>query len=512
MRKNILLVTADQWRGDCLSALGHPHVQTPNFDTLLADGIAFKQHYSVCVPCAPARASLLTGMYLQNHRVARNGVPLDDRHTNIARELRKAGYTPMLFGYTDTSLDPRTYSKEEVCKYGYEGIMSGFEEGVLLPGEKPEKWLSWLREKGYDIENVDDAFSTDYDKDINTKHTRASYPPTYKAEHSQTAFLTQHVTDYIDLHLKENQDSWCVHLSYLRPHPPFVAPAPYNTLVDPSTLDPLDHPQTNTNDHPYLKAAKSAIGDWPESWLQKLANSTNYQEEAQQIRATYYGLINKVDHYFGALIDHLKKIGEYENTLIILTSDHGELMGDHGLFGKRGYYRESYHIPLIIRTPNQKKSNKGLIEDSITESVDIMPTILDWLDSSIPRQCDGQSLLPFTRGNKPKKWRQEAHWEYEFYDVKSKTVESSLGLTMQDCKLNVIQSDRYMYVHFAALPPLFFDLSIDPKTNNNVINLPQYSDKVLEFSQRLLTWRMQNDERTLTGYSVSQAEIYHRFG
>ena len=111
-KKNILLVTADQWRGDCVSALGHPDVKTPNIDALIADGMAFSNHYSVCAPCSPARASLLTGMYLQNHRVVRNGTPLDNRHTNIALELRKLGYTPLLFGYTDTTLDPRVYSEE----------------------------------------------------------------------------------------------------------------------------------------------------------------------------------------------------------------------------------------------------------------------------------------------------------------------------------------------------------------------------------------------------------------
>lgn len=104
---NVLFITIDQWRGDCLSAAGHPVLRTPIFDQLAADGVLFTKHYTQASPCGPARASLYTGMYLQNHRSGRNGMPLDARHTNLALEARKAGYEPVLFGYTDTSPDPR---------------------------------------------------------------------------------------------------------------------------------------------------------------------------------------------------------------------------------------------------------------------------------------------------------------------------------------------------------------------------------------------------------------------
>ncbi|MEE9328420.1 MAG: alkaline phosphatase family protein [Cocleimonas sp.] len=508
-RKNILLITADQWRGDCLSAMGHPHVKTPNFDALISDGITFDHHYSVCVPCAPARASLLTGMYLQNHRVTRNGTPLDHRHSNIAIELKKAGYRPTLFGYTDTALDPRFYSKEEVLKYGYEGIMPGFEEGLLLASENPKEWLQWLQDKGYDFSSVTDAFDIEELPKNNTL-AKAGHPAKFKEEHSQTAFLTKNVIEYIDQNKLNNDIGWCVHLSYLRPHPPFVAPEPYNEMYNPDLLEAADTPKVHKDDHPYLKAAHGPLGDWPEAWIQELANSKDYDKETRQLRATYYGLITKVDHYFGKLISHLKSIGEYDNTLIIMTSDHGELMGDHGLFGKRGYFKESYHIPLIIRDPTQTKTDRGHIETSITESIDIMPTILNWIDKPIPRQCDGKSLLPFIKGKTPKNWRKEAHWEYDFYDTKSLELEKSLGLEMDDCKLNVISNDNYMFVYFANLPALFFDLRKDPNCSHNVVDQAEYAPLVLKFSQQLLSWRMHNDERVLTNYSVSCDDIYHR--
>ena len=110
---NVLFITADQWRGDCLSSAGHPCVQTPNLDRLAADGVLFERHFAQATPCGPSRACIYTGMYLQNHRSVNNGTPLDARHSNIALEARKAGYDPALFGYTDVSVDPRQHTPDD---------------------------------------------------------------------------------------------------------------------------------------------------------------------------------------------------------------------------------------------------------------------------------------------------------------------------------------------------------------------------------------------------------------
>ena len=110
---NVLYITVDQWRGDCLSAAGHAVVQTPNLDRLATRGVRFANHWSVTAPCGPSRASLHTGLYPMNHGSVGNGTPLDNRFTNIAREARAVGYDPVLFGYTDTSVDPRTVTDPE---------------------------------------------------------------------------------------------------------------------------------------------------------------------------------------------------------------------------------------------------------------------------------------------------------------------------------------------------------------------------------------------------------------
>src|SRR5690349_6304851 len=147
---NVLLITFDQWRGDCLSALGHQCVRTPNIDALASEGVLFRRHYAQASPCGPSRASLLTGLYMHNHRSTRNGVPLDARHANLALEARKAGFEPLLFGYTDTSLDPRGRDPNDPALKSYEGVMPGFTHMLPMP-EQHWAWYDHLASLGYDL-------------------------------------------------------------------------------------------------------------------------------------------------------------------------------------------------------------------------------------------------------------------------------------------------------------------------------------------------------------------------
>ncbi len=136
---NVLFVTADQWRGDCLGAAGHPVVRTPNLDRLAAGGVSFRRHYASASPCGPSRASLYTGMYLMNHRSVLNGTPLDARHTNVALVARGLGYEPALFGYTDSSVDPRTVAPDDPRLRSYEGVLPGFDPVCDIPEGNPAR-------------------------------------------------------------------------------------------------------------------------------------------------------------------------------------------------------------------------------------------------------------------------------------------------------------------------------------------------------------------------------------
>jgi arylsulfatase A-like enzyme len=236
------------------------------------------------------------------------------------------------------------------------------------------------------------------------------------------------------------------------------------------------------------------------------------------MRATYHGMQREVDDQLARLFSWLDESGLAGDTLVVLTSDHGEMGGDHWCFQKAGYWDQSYHIPLLIHDPRPAAdATRGLVVGDITESVDVMPTIVTWLGADIPTQVDGWPLTAWIEhGTRPEHWRTEAHFEWDFRHPVAKLGERYFGIPSAHCLLNVVRSDRYKYVQFAAesdvLPPLLFDLEADPGELADVSGSAEYRDAAWESTQKLLRWRMRNDERTLVnqfldptaGHVVSQ--------
>jgi arylsulfatase A-like enzyme len=235
------------------------------------------------------------------------------------------------------------------------------------------------------------------------------------------------------------------------------------------------------------------------------------ETEVRQLRATYYGMITQVDEQIGRIVAHLKATGEYDETLIIFTCDHGEMLGDHWMWGKAGYFDEAYHVPLIVRDPRQAADGgRGRVVSEFTEAVDLMPTILEWLGLDPPSQCNGYSLMPFLGGRSPPNWRSEVHWEYDFSDVVSLDAERALGLDSDQCTLSVVRDQRCKYVHFTSLPPLFFDLERDPGQFVNRAADPAYLAQVLAYAQKLLSWRMEYNDRSLTRSFLTENGVFVR--
>jgi len=496
---NVLFITADQWRGECLSALGHPCLKTPNLDRLAGDGMLFSKHYSQATPCGPGRASLYTGLYLHNHRSVANGTPLDARHTNVALEARKQGYGPVLFGYTDVAADPRTLAVGDPSTLSNEGLLPGMTPGVYL-GTDNLAWIADLEAKGYDVATgVYDVFlpKSDYP---GAEGRGPTYPPArYAAEDSNTAFLTDHAIR----HMSPRRDKpWFVHLSYLSPHPPFVVPEPYHDMYDPADTPPVSRaasPEEEGEQHPWLAYfLHNQIGTGFSVGHTAADNLSLSDSDIRQLRATYYAMMSEVDTQVGRLIDHLKGSGQYDNTLIVFCSDHGEQLGDHWLYAKFSYFDQSFHIPLILRDPrSEADKGRGSVISDFTENIDVMPTIIDWLGGRIPVACDGASLLPFGGGETPASWRREVHWAYDFRNLRTRRAERALGLTSDQCTMTVFRDEHYKYVHFTALPALLFDLEADPEEFHNLADDPAHQGLVLEYAQKMLSWRINHDDRAL---------------
>lgn len=490
-RPNVLFITCDQWRGDSLGAAGHPTVRTPNIDRLAKGGVLFRRHYAGAAPCSPARACLYTGLYQMTNRVCRNGTPLDARHGNVALAARALGYDPTLFGYSDIAPDPRRHAPRDPLLKSYEGVLPGFSVRQLLP-EHQKPWLSWLAQRGVDTRA---GYPTIHVPAGGPVDEVTLAPPVYSDGETPAAFLAGEFIRWMG----EQDEPWFAHLSFLSPHPPFVVPAPWNTLHDPDggpAFARAANPEAEAAIHPlvaleietqqrskFLPGTKGRVAEWSETSFRR-------------IRAIYCGMIAEMDALMGRLRAALEKAGVWEETIFILTSDHAEMMGDHHLLGKGGFFDASYHIPLIVRGPGT--SARGRVVDAFTETVDILPTIMELLGAAPPPHLDGRSLAPFLRGETPAGWRDAVHWEYDFRAVPAGPSAQPFGLKPQQCNLAVLRTDALKYVHVGGgLPPVLFDLKEDPAETRNVAGDPAYRGERLEMAERLLAWRAEHLDQSL---------------
>jgi arylsulfatase A-like enzyme len=504
-RPNILLITLDQFRADCLGVAGHPLVQTPNLDRLAADGVRFTHHFSNCAPCAPGRASLLTGLWQMNHRVVGNGAPLRDDLPMLPRLLRDLDYDPVLFGYTDTALDPNQLPDGDQRHSRWEEPMDGFRLGVLLD-EGIEPWCQWLEDKGYDVPaNRTDIYQQ---ADVETPPDRGATwaPSVYAADHTESAFITETALEWLEQTVAADDGPWCAHLSYLRPHPPYLAPAPYHDMFDPADVPAAvrhESPEAEGAVHPFLQGALMVVPSPADDLDQR------------QLQATYFGMIAEVDAALGQFLDRLDELGQRDNTVVVLTSDHGEQLGDHWLVEKLGFFDQSFRIPLIVRWPGMAGS-PGRTVDAFTENVDVVPTLLDLVGGRVPDFCDGASLRPFLDDDlqgddAPEGWRDAVHTEFDFREPVTGITSAIYGLRLDECAISVLRDRHGKYVQFAGhFPPLFFDLDEDPDELADAAGDPDRASQVLSYAQRLLRLRMGHTDPRLANHRATYDGPVHR--
>ncbi len=492
-RKNVLFILIDQMRADCLLGAMAQHVDLPNLRAFMQQSVTFERNYTVANPCGPSRASLLTGQYAMNHRSVRNGTPLRHDTPTIATEVRKAGYLPMLFGYTDTSQDPRVHHPNDPAVRSYEYQMSGFQEMLEMRLEMSYPWRSHLLNHGYHFDSYPDV----YRPVSPTGGTpRLNDPALYSAEHSDTAFLTNRFLATLPAY---SDQSWFAHLTYIRPHPPLVAPAPYNDMYDPAALPlplRLPSPKAEAALHPFFAPGQQAYS--PADFVMGFPDLQPTDDTVQTLRSIYLGLATEVDAHIGRVLQFLKDSGQEDNTLVVISADHGEMLGDRHSWGKFSVYDAAYHTPLIIRQPGND-DRAGAVVSQITESIDLMPTLLDWIGQEIPNSVDGRSLLPLLAGDVPQDWRRYSFSELDFAKPGAPTLwEQALSTTPSDSSLGILRDERFTLVEFAAdLPPMLFDHQGRGEMED-VASHPDMQPDLMRLTRMMLRHRMRNMDHTLS--------------
>lgn len=487
--KNVLLLVVDQMRADVLYGALAEHVDLPNLRGFASDSIDFRRHYSAANPCGPSRSSLLTGQFAMNHRAVRNNAPLAHDTPSLPMELRKAGYMPLLFGYTDTAQDPRIYPKGDPALTSYHTHMLGFNEVVEMRYGESKPWLAYLRKQGYAFADNTALYTPDTPEN---RKPRLNDPALYAAAHSDTAYLTNRFLRHMPT---EEGAPWFAHLTYIRPHPPLVAPEPYNKMLKPGDMPlPVTHGtmEEERAAHPFLAPMQDHLP--PKKMVKGFKKVARSDKVHQTLRAVYLGLAAELDKHIGRVIAYLRKSGQYDNTMIIITADHGEMLGDRHAWGKHSVYDAAYHIPLMIRVPG---AAPAVIEQP-TQSTDIAPTVLEWLGRYVPNAMDGRSLMGFLQGEPPADWRDYSFSELDFAKPGGTTVyQKALGTTASESNLCILRGPRYTLVEFACdLPPMLFDHD-EVGEARDVAGDTEYQQALYEMTRRMLRHRMRAADQTL---------------
>ena len=463
--KNVLFIMADQLRRDHLSCYGHPHLKTPTIDALAKRGVRFTQAHTSSPVCGPARMSLYTGRTAFSHGASWNFVPLHIGEFTLGDYIRPHGIRVALAGKTHMRPDLDGMQQLGISAGSDLGVLAsecGFEPWERDDGEHPNQkfnpdlaYNKWLLGHGYESPNPWNDFANSgrgpKGEMMSGWALRHSiYPARIDKAHSETAYMTKRAIDFID---DAGDKPWVLHLSYIKPHWPYIAPDPYHNMFKDVAHAPANkHVKEKETTHPVYQA-----------FMNMEVGQTFARDDVRQtVLPAYMGLIKEIDDQLARVMDHLKQNKLWDNTLIVFTSDHGDYMGDHWLGEKELFHEPSVSVPLIIVDPDTRAdATRGQVDERLVEGIDILPTILEALNVKVPEQrIEGQSLLSKMRDRSDQQpWREAALSEidYSYYQARI-----DLGIEPSQARAYMLKTNDWKYVYFKGFRPQLFDLKNDP--------------------------------------------------
>lgn len=507
--KNILFIMCDQLRFDYLSCAGHPTLETPNIDGLAARGVRFSRAYVQSPVCGSSRMSFYTGRYVHSHGASYNLVPLKVGEMTMGDYLRPLGKRTVLVGKTHMTADDEGMARLGISKESEIGVLvseCGFEPYERDDGLHPEgpkgrygekasipAYQKYLQDLGYESENpwgdfANAGMSTGGEAEASEmlsgwflKNSRK--PARIKEEHSETPYMTRRAMEFIE---EAGDEPWCMHLSYIKPHWPYIAPAPYNDMYSPNQVKPvLRSPKEKENPH-------AIFGEFMEH---RVGKAFTRDEVRREVIPAYMGLIKQIDDQMGVLFKFMEERGLFDNTMIVFTSDHGDYLGDHWLGEKDLFHDQSVKIPMIVYDPSSEAdATRGTACDELVESIDLLPTFVDACGGKAqPHRLEGLSLLPLMRNKKPENWRKYAISEYDY--SMSQTA-MRLGTEPIKSRLFMVCDKRWKYMAAEGFRPMLFDLENDPDEFVDLGEDPAFEDVRERMQDALHRWGLRWSQRT----------------
>lgn len=440
---NILWICTDQQRWDTIGALGNPHVRTPNVDRLVREGVAFAHAFCQSTVCTPSRASFLTGRYPRTTRCRQNGQTIPATEKLISRIFADAGYVCGLAGKLHLS----SCSDGKVELRHDDGYSIFDWSHHPQPDWAENAYTQWLAAKGKTWDEFYAGHQTPY-----VKHG-------VPAEFHQTTWCAERASRFIET---QRGRPWLFSFNCFDPHHPFDPPAEYLARYDTAAMPlPKYRPGELKNKPHYQRLDHEYAHNDPAGY--KIAGMT--EDDQRQVTAAYYAMIELIDDAVGRMVAALEETGQLDETIVLFMSDHGEMLGDHGIYLKGPhFYEAAIRVPLVLRWPAMFEQN--LQSDALVELVDLAPTLLASAGVDVPAAMQGRSLVPICTGEAdPKRHRDYVYCEY----YNAWTHHRSYGTMMRT-------RDSKIAVYHGADEGELYDLSADPDEFDNLWDQPQHAD------------------------------------
>lgn len=505
-KPNIILITTDQQRTDTLGCYGNPIMNTPHLDQLSAEGIQMDRSYVNNPVCMPSRASIMTGRYPRSHGLTVNGKPLPKHETTLADLLGSAGYDTAVLGKvhlgptgakdTDTYIESKKMDEAGKSFFrNWNGPYYGFDYVQLSVGHatggNKGHYRLWLEENHPEaLKHFDDPKKNAIEPPSGAPFGSLKWG--LPAEAHNSTWVAEKTCDFMDEHTRQKGDrpffAW---VSFQDPHAPLACPAPYCYQYNPKTVpQPIAAPDQWDELPPHFGAKfKGEMDDFqmhaggfrfPGGGGGLDAAKVTEQRVGEMI-AHYYGMVSLIDDQVGRILDKLKQLELVEDTIVIFTSDHGELLGDHGLWMKGPYHYESLiRIPMIWRYPGHIKG--GVKSSALMSHIDIAATLLEFAGLEPAEGIQGVSQAELFKGN-VENLREEALCEFRVHHD-TKAINAKTLIT-----------ERYKLTYYAGYEfGEMYDLEHDPREEKNLWNQPEQEPKKEELLKKLFKQLVQTED------------------
>lgn len=492
---NIVILVPDEMRGDTVN---NPVVQTPNIDSIADDGVIFTNTFAVNPVCAPSRCCTFTGLYPHTGGFRSLYQLLRPHDENVFKMLKNKGYEVVWIGRND--LFTRKAGEESVSRR------------IRPVNNRVREIYRTARETSLDLEEAIAPYVKVNPYPIGHPWRKSFYYGERTQQQAGYDFdqgVMQEGLNYLDEYSESKRDKpFCLYLAFGFPHPPYTVEEPYFSMYDrtkiPSPFPPESGGDVNLEDKPeFMKLMRERYG------LENLK-----EEDFREIRAVYYGMISRLDTQIGQILDKLKEIGAYDSTAVTLFADHGDYAGSYGLTEKWSSAMHDclLHVPLIVRIPGMKPLQR--ICDQLTQTIDLFPTLLEIARIETPYTHFGKSLIPAMKGevetHRDVVFAEGGYNQREpqaFEDAVASPEAPMIGIYYDKtnipvdkpetvCRAAMIRSKDWKLVIRSApgTKEELYHLREDPDELVNLIDRPEYEEKIKELKEKLLYWYLETSD------------------